>query len=191
MRCFIAIHLDDAIKSLLREAQSYFDGLAGKVSWTRREQMHLTIKFLGDVPDDRVERAGAILKTCAARVEPFEFSVGRLGCFPPTGRQVRILWVGVTGPAELVTLNDLLQQSYVELGYPAEKRKFAPHLTIGRVRFTENAAAYRDVIARYADFKAAVQQVAKITLYRSDLRSTGAVYSPIVSAGLGTGRSME
>jgi len=185
MRCFIAIHLDDAIKSQLASAQAYFADLRGKVSWTKREQMHLTIKFLGEVPDERIKPVTDVLRTCAVQVDPFEFPVEQLGCFPASGSQLRILWVGVSAPAELVKLNDLLQQSYVELGYPAENRKFTPHLTIARVRHTNNADAYRTVIARHDDFSAGSQQAESVILFRSDLRATGAVYTRLATIPFG------
>ena len=179
MRCFIALDLDDAIKSQLTTAQGWFGALKGKVSWTKREQMHLTIKFLGEVPDDMLAQVVDVLSNACLQVQPFEFDVAGLGCFPSSGRQLRIVWAGITAPTEMAKLNDLLQQGYVELGYEAEKRKFTPHLTIGRVRYVANAQAYRAVIGEHGDFIAGRQACDHVTLYRSDLEPTGAVYTAI------------
>lgn len=184
MRCFIAAEFDEAIKTRLAAAQAWFEGLPGKVSWTKPDHMHVTIKFLGEVPDNTIAAVSDMLKRCAAQIAPFECTVEGLGCFPAAGRQLRILWAAVTAPRALVTLNDLLQRGYVELGYPAEKRTFAPHLTIGRVRSTNHAQAYRDVIVRHPDFTAGTQHVDHIVLYQSLLKPTGAVYIPISTVNL-------
>jgi len=184
MRCFLAIELDDVIKAQLGLAQSYFKDLAGKVSWVKPQQIHLTVKFLGEVPEEKIDQAARILQQCAGEVSPFEFSIEGLGAFPPSGRQIRVLWVGMTTPAELVKLNDLCQEAFVELGCPAERRKFTPHLTIARVRQTEQADAFRRIIAEHKDFTAGTQYADHVVLYSSQLNPSGAIHTPLATVPL-------
>lgn len=185
MRTFIAIELDESIKAELQRAQGFFEDLHGKVQWTKPAQMHLTIKFLGEVPEDRIDRLKEVLCENAAKVESFEFRVEGLGSFPPAGRQLKILWAGVNAPGQLSQLNDLFQQACTEFDCPPEQRRFSPHLTLGRIKDVRNPQAYRQIIIDRGKFSAGLQQVNSITLFRSDLRSEGAVYTRLETAKLG------
>lgn len=185
MRCFIAINLDDAVKAALAKIQGKFRDLPGKVSWTNSDQMHLTLKFLGELPDDKIDQAAKLLEQCAGQVGTFDFTIAGLGAFPPGDRQLRVLWVGIDAPPELIKLNELCEQAFDELGVPAEKREFKPHLTIARIRQTKQPDTFRRVIAENKDFVAGTQSAEKVVLYASELEPTGAIHTPLATIALG------
>jgi 2'-5' RNA ligase len=181
MRCFVALDLDEAIRAKLVSAQRLFRDLPGKMAWVKPEQMHLTIKFLGDVPDEKLNPAAKLIEQCTQQVEAFDFSIGKLGAFPPSGRQIRVLWVGVDAPPDLTKLNELCEQAFVALDIPPETRMFSPHLTIARIKYTAQAEAFRRIITQHADFAIGTQLADRVVLYASELRPAGAVHTPLAA----------
>jgi len=187
MRCFVAIELDQPIKQALLEAQRLFQDLPGRVNWVKPEQMHLTVKFLGDVPDQQVPDVAKVLQRCAGAAGPFQFRVGRLGCFPERG-PIRVLWAGVQAPQPLFDIQQACETALAELGFDPEQRRYSPHLTLGRVRFVKNSNVYRQVIEENTAFEAGVQTADRIVLLSSRLLRTGAVYTPVATLPLAGGR---
>jgi 2'-5' RNA ligase len=184
MRCFIALELDDAIKDNLETAQQLFEGIGGKVGWCSRQQMHLTLNFLGDVPDDQIPNIVEAITAAARQVPPFEFTVEKLGAFPPKGSP-RVLWTGVSECPPLLKLQQLIEEALKSLGFEPEKRGFTPHLTLARVRERIDLRTYLSVLTENRDFIAGTQQTNKVILFASELKSTGAVYIPLAEAALG------
>ncbi len=180
MRCFIAAELDKHIKQKLTDAQNLFRNLDGKFSWTKREQMHLTIKFLGSVPDSKIDELKRTISIALdnASIKPFEFSVNGLGSFPPA-RSPKILWVGVEQKSELLRLYDAIENELNSIGFPREQRKFTPHLTIARIKSKINTNACLKIIENNANFSAGNQRIEHITLFSSELTPSGAIYNII------------
>ncbi len=180
MRCFIAAELDKHIKQKLTDAQNLFRNLDGKFSWTKREQMHLTIKFLGSVPDSKIDELKRTISIALdnASIKPFEFSVNGLGSFPPA-RSPKILWVGVEQKSELLRLYDAIENELNSIGFPREQRKFTPHLTIARIKSKINTNACLKIIENNANFSAGNQRIEHITLFSSELKPSGAIYNII------------
>jgi RNA 2',3'-cyclic 3'-phosphodiesterase len=178
MRCFIAVELDETIKDRIEAAQKLFKNLGGKVGWCNRGQMHLTLKFLGEVSDDLIPKAVEALKAAVAETAPFEMTVEGLGAFPPSG-QPRVLWVGVRKCPPLFELQERIEKQFNPLGFPREDRGFSPHLTLGRVRERIDTKTCLAVLTQQKNFFAGTQQVGKVILLSSTLSSTGAVYTSI------------
>ena len=181
MRCFIALDLDESIRTKLASAQELFRDLPGNTAWVKPEQIHLTVKFLGDVPDKKLNQAARLLEQCTQQVKAFDFSIGNLGAFPPSGRQIRVLWVGVNAPPDLSKLNELCEQAFAELDIAPETRTFSPHLTIARIKYTAQAEDFRRVITQHADFAAGTQIADRVVLYASELQPAGAVHTPLAT----------
>ena len=190
IRAFIAISLSDEVhrglEQVLRDLKSRLPGSA--VRWVPGKNIHLTIKFLGDVSLASLEMLTNMLQTEAARHPPFEFSVGGLGAFP-TPHRPRVIWVGVEAPAELASLQRGVETEMARLGYPPEERPFSPHLTLGRV--TRNAPSgemhqLSNVLEAYKVGFLGVTRVQAIHLFRSDLQTSGAIYTRLHSASLST-----
>ncbi len=180
MRCFIAIELDEQIKERLLEARKLFQSLVGKISWVKSEQMHLTIKFLGSVPDSKIPEITKALNSALAdsHIRPFEFSIEGLGAFPERGGP-RILWAGVNSVRELQNLHESIEKELELIDIPREQREFTPHLTLARIRSRIDSRECRKILENNADFSAGIQRVEHITLFSSELKPSGAVYRAI------------
>lgn len=188
IRAFIAIDLPIEIQQKLEQVSSQLKGRLGGVPirWVPVGNIHLTLKFLGDVSLANLEVLQKILQAEAARYAPFEASVGDLGAFPST-RRPRVIWVRVDAPAELGQLQRGLEESIGRLGYTPEERGFSPHLTLGRVsRNAKNAEVLRisQVLEGTQVGILGTMQVMSLHLYRSDLQPSGAVYTCLYTANL-------
>jgi 2'-5' RNA ligase len=189
LRTFIAIELDQAVKSELLHLQARLrDQLSPRsVRWVQPEGIHLTLKFLGDTPLDRVEAVQAALALAAAEVEPFAFTVGGLGCFP-NSRQPRVVWVGLQEPTgALLRLHKAVEAHVAPLGFPTEKRPFSPHLTLGRVQRYASNSEVREVgqVVVATTVGTLCEMAANVVSYiKSDLRPSGAVYTTLAEARL-------
>lgn len=190
VRTFIAIELAENLKQALRRSQAFLAEQvpARSVRWVSPEGIHLTLKFLGDTPLDRVDRVKAAVAQAAADAQAFSFSLGGLGCFPNT-RQPRVVWVATEEPTgALARLQKAVESHVSPQGFPSEKRPFSPHLTLGRVH---RYASHADVQRIGAVVAGCIGPLGEMTVNRilyiqSDLRPTGAVYTPLFEAPLGT-----
>lgn len=187
LRAFIAIEIPPQIQQAIQQAISNLRReLNTSVRWVSPENIHLTLKFLGNISPAQVDALTSMLQAQADSVPAFEVEVGRLGSFPD-GKRVRVLWVGLHAPAELAALSRGIESACARLGYESEKRGFSPHLTIGRVRQDASAADAQKI--RRA-FEAAtidslgVVRVDSAHLFKSDLKRDGAVYTKLFSAPL-------
>jgi 2'-5' RNA ligase len=188
IRAFIAVNLSPEIISRVGEIseklQQQCRGVP--VRWVPVENMHLTLKFLGDVSVSNVEILQKILKKVGASHDSCEISAGGVGAYPKI-QKPRVLWIGLEAPQELYALQNAIDGETEKLGYPREGRPFSPHLTIGRVQ--KNAT--KQEIARLADVLEAsnigflgATRIQEVHLYRSDLRPGGAKYTSLFAAPL-------
>lgn len=193
IRTFIAIELDENIKDGLTGLQERLKGEVsqGSVRWVRPEGIHLTLKFLGDVPADQIgEITEALRKSCQG-FAPFSLSCGGLGCFP-NFKHPRVVWVGIQEETKaLARLHKSIEENVAPLGYPTEKRKFSPHLTLGRVQRRVSSGDLRrlgDLVAASEIGTLGQMQVRSVSLMRSDLRPSGAMYTRLAEVELKGGR---
>lgn len=193
LRTFIAIELPPEMQEQIAQVQARLrrDTPEGVVRWVQPHGIHLTLKFLGDTPSDKITTIGDALKTvCAAHV-PFTFAVKGLGCFPDS-RRPRVVWVGVEETeGHLKRLQQAIEQAISPLGFPTEDRAFSPHLTLGRVKEGRgsDAGSLGALVTRLgAQVALGTVYVESVALIRSDLLPGGAVYTPLAHAVLGGGR---
>ena len=157
------------------------------VRWVKPEAIHLTLKFLGDTPSEKVGAVKDALAQAAAQVSPFTFAVSGLGCFPNT-RRPRVLWVGLQDPTgALARLRDAVEAQVVPLGFPTEARPFRPHLTLGRVQRHASKSEVIEVGA--VVFNSQVgdigeMAVSSVSYIKSDLQPGGSVYTTLAEASL-------
>lgn len=184
IRAFIAIELPPDIQTGLNRVLKQLAPATKAVRWVPAANIHLTLKFLGDTPVDKVEQLKNAIKIEALQHEPFEIQAGTLGAFP-SPRRPRVVWIGVQAPNELSELAEGIETATIPLGFPSEGRPFSPHLTLGRV--SQHAA--QDEINKLADLLLKTQVgslgTAKVTgvhFFRSDLRPGGAVYTSLFQA---------
>lgn len=188
IRAFIAIEMPSEIQASLSQVSANLAAeLAGiPIRWIPAENIHLTLKFLGDVSISNVELLKGILSAEAVLHTPFEISVGELGAFPSQSRP-RVLWVAVQAPSELQSIRSGLENETARIGYSREKRTFSPHLTLGRVSRNANSREVRKVCEVLSHHKVGflgAARVEKLHLFRSDLKPGGAVYTIQFSAFL-------
>jgi 2'-5' RNA ligase len=188
VRAFIAIDLSPEIhKRLDQVASELKERLAGvPVRWVPVENVHLTLKFLGDVSLTNLEILKKILRSEAGNHLPFEISIGQLGAFP-SKRRPRVIWVGVEAPQELMDLQRAIESETTRLGYARDRREFSPHLTLGRISRNANSADLRqigEVLRNYKVGFLGATRVKEVHLFRSDLQPGGAVYTSLLNVPL-------
>jgi 2'-5' RNA ligase len=185
IRTFIAFPLDEPIIRLLLKAQENLSQVGADVRWVERENLHLTLKFLGNVRDEELPGICAILDEAASQVEPFEFDISGLTSAPPMG-QMRMIWAKIEEPTgRLKLLYEMLDEAFESLGYKKERRMFHPHLTVGRVKSGRNVQQLRSAVAAFADSEFGVQPAEEVVAYSSLLTRDGSVYTPLRAAPLG------
>jgi 2'-5' RNA ligase len=187
LRTFIAVELSPAVKAKARELVNRLAVVDSKISWVHQDQMHLTLKFLGDVPETETPEVCRAVAKAAARIEPFEIVFRGAGAFP-TAEHPRSLWIGVEdGADELLALQQAVEESlYQELGFPKERRRFQPHLTVGRVKHVEpeDAARLTELIQSNADFDGDLSVVEEVVTFASFLGRQGARHEALDHAPL-------
>jgi 2'-5' RNA ligase len=184
MRCFVAVELPDSVRHRLAELRTHLAALDTLVRWTRDDQIHLTLKFIGEVPDARIAGLCEAVKRTSAAMSPFELEIRSAGCFPPHGPP-RVIWAGVTGPPpELLAVHAAIEAACAELGYPPEGRAFKPHLTLARTREGRPVHAVRAALKELASFSAGTLPVNELVVFQSLLGPRGAAHIPLARAAL-------
>lgn len=188
IRSFIAIELTGEVRSGLHKIQAELK-LPGYtfVKWVVPEGIHLTLKFLGNISEQKVTEITRVIEEASREACSFRLTIGGLGVFPNL-RRPRVLWVGVGGEVEkLVELQQRIDHGLEPLGFVPEARPFAPHLTLARLR--EGTAAdklreFGDMIAQKSETGDYEMTVTSVSLMRSQLFPTGAVYSCLTNVEL-------
>lgn len=182
IRSFIAIDLPDAARGRLRSLADELKSSEAAVGWVRPEGIHLTLKFLGNVEPELIERIKPVLFEIASQSRPFSLQPFGCGAFPAIG-QPRVVWVGLRGDSEpLLRLRNAVEAAMVSFGFRPEDRPFKPHLTLGRVRGRQRIKSLQQILLARRDFTAEPFDVAELVLYKSELRPDGARYTPLAEA---------
>lgn len=149
-----------------------------RASWSRPENTHLTLKFFGNVPVDKLPRISAAAKEAVKHFSPIPIEISKTGVFPNVNR-ARVLWVGVNDPSgELARLQRMLEEQFEIAGFPKEDRAFKPHLTIARIRTPEGARQLAEAHMRM-QFKSLEITLNELIVFRSEPSSKGSTYTPI------------
>lgn len=177
IRTFLAIDLPEEIKSELGKIQKRLRPKIEGVRWTRPEGIHLTLKFFGNVAGDDCGSISEAVKSAITGVKPLNLELGTIGAFPGPTRP-RVIWIGVGGQTkELIDLTKELDRNFERIGFPPEGRAFKPHLTLGRLRVPGSAVGFPKVLEEGKNYQAGSFRCTGLTLFRSDLKPTGAVYT--------------
>ncbi len=186
VRTFMALPLSDAVKARLVAAQEDLAAATElRVRWVARENLHLTIKFLGGIEDRALNDVCTVAAEAAGQVEPFSLAVTGLEAVPPSGR-MRMVWAGIDEPTgRLAQLHALLEESCAALGFKEENRAFRPHLTLGRVKGGRDVADLRAATAGLAGAGFGGCPVDELIVLSSDLGAKGPTYAVLSHARLG------
>jgi RNA 2',3'-cyclic 3'-phosphodiesterase len=181
LRAFIAIELPVEIKNNLRERQSRLkSSSANLVKWVDPENIHLTLKFLGNIKTGDIEAVTAAMQNAAVQGKVVSLQLQNLGAFPNLNR-VQVIWVGLGGELDsLIKLQKNLENNLAKIGFAPEARPFAPHLTLGRVRDTAGQIEKQNIGKAIGGLKSesAVNfSATALSLMQSDLRPQGPLYT--------------
>jgi len=184
MRAFVAIEISEAIRNALGDLLAELRTHGAPVKWVRPENLHLTLKFLGDVPEESAPKAVEILRKCAEDVAPFEMDVKGAGGFPNLKRP-RVLFVEAhDSPPRARELARRLNREMTRAGVPREDRPFRSHVTLGRMRRPRPLGAAAHTLAAAAERSFGAMTVERITLMQSDLTPKGPIYTPVQRVAL-------
>ncbi len=187
IRCFIAVEIPSAIQHAIRHSTANLQKeLSRLVRWTPVENIHLTLKFLGDIPQTQVDNLTRMLPAEVGIIPAFELHVQGFGSFP-NFKMARILWVGTQAETGLDALYKGVESVCARLGFPPESRAFSPHLTIARVK-QDASSADRNKIRKALEATMidvlGTARVDSVHLFKSDLKPGGAVYTKLFTAPL-------
>jgi len=181
LRLFIAADITKEVRSELGQLTKSLSAPGDGVKWVRPGSIHLTLKFLGNVQEEelnKIKKAGETGLSDIDVVDGIQLSIEGLGTFPG-GKRIRVIWIGLKGELDrLEIVRDALNESFYRLGFPREERDFRPHLTLGRVK----GRVSRETIEKIEEMKDIVLgdiRVLKLHLFKSDLKPTGAVYTSL------------
>ena len=192
MRCFVALDLPADLRARIAALTERIRSAAPRadVRWSGIETLHVTLKFLGEVPEARVAAVGDALAAVAVTHAPLDLVVGGAGGFPGEARP-RVVYVGILGQAaELARLAGAVDGALETLGLPRERRAFRGHLTVGRVRSPRGAEDLAGALRAEAGATAGAWTAGEVVLYRSHLHPRGAVHEAVARfplAGRGPG----
>jgi len=184
VRLFIAIELDESHRTAITRWQDGVRPRCDGVRWIPLVQLHLTVKFLGDVRDQDVLDLSHAIRRASTVSGPFELRVSGCGCFPPRGA-VRIVWVGAKEESGVLRrLVEAVEDECESAGFPREAKPFSPHITIGRVRDDRSGGKLRAIVEA-GSLPERVQSVKMLSLMESVLAPKGPTYTSIGRFALG------
>ena len=184
-RTFLAVDIDQALRDRLARVLELAPDDGAKINWVAAANLHVTMNFLGDVDDETLSEVCRLAARVAAAAEPFEFDVPRIACVPPRGR-LRMIWAEVADPdGRLADLHAALSSGLAELGFPPEKRRFKGHITLARIRHARHDEAIRRAVGAIAAADLPTQTATHVTVYTSDLRPGGPIYTAQAHGPLG------
>lgn len=177
MRTFIAIDFPEPVKDVLAQAAAHLKYSGADVKWIEKENIHLTLKFLGEVDEKKLEAVRSALDAIAIRTKTFEASIKNIGAFPKI-EFPRVIWAGIDkGAEESGTLAGKIDQALSRLGFQKESRPFAAHLTIGRVRSSKNIDKLKNQMEAYSLPELPPAPIRSVILYKSTLTPNGSTYT--------------
>lgn len=188
LRSFIAVEIPSEVQNLIAENIAPLKNILPKplIRWVASRNVHLTLKFLGEVSPANLERLAGTLKGEAASHEMFSMSIGCLGAFP-NQRRPRVIWIGLDAPAALVTLQHAVDAAAAQMGFPREQRPFSAHLTVGRVAQAASAPDLQHIRSALETTKVGILstiRVQAIHIFKSDLQPGGSVYTHLYALSM-------
>ena len=195
MRLFVAVEIGEQLSQRVAEVSRELQRRAtkaaprAKVTWVPPDRMHLTVRFIGEVDDERAAMVGKVFEAPVA-VAPFTLALCGVGTFPRSGTP-RVVWVGVTeGNDGLRAVETEVTSRLTPLDIPEEERAYSPHLTLARVREPAGLKTAH-LLDGLTDRRIGTVPIGAITLFQSKLSPKGPTYTPLLHIPLGTGEFAE
>ena len=176
IRTFIALDTPETVTKVALSLQSSVKVNPKAVRWVRKENIHITLRYIGSTAPGEVEKINRLLSEIVGQNSDLSLNISGTGCFPKKERP-RILWLGVDGDVvELKLLVEMINSEMDQLGYPQEERNYSPHISIGRIRYPQKVTPdVTDFLS--AEYEAISWNIPKIIFYQSELLPSGAIYS--------------
>lgn len=174
--CAIKIEPSQSIIDCMDELKDVFR--FDKIKWVAPENIHLTLKFLGETNVELIPKINNLISETASISSRFQLEVKGLGAFS-RNQKPSVIWLGLNFEHELLQIFQQLEKGFESLGFPKENRKFSPHLTIGRVKYIEEPSELDEIVSDYKKTVFLKKQIEKITLYESVLRPQGPIYKAL------------
>jgi RNA 2',3'-cyclic 3'-phosphodiesterase len=183
LRTFVAVEIDEAVRRAAAHLVEQLRAASADVTWVAPHNMHLTVKFLGDVAAEKIPQVCDWVAKAVASVEPFELQLHGVGAFPNLSRP-RTIWLGTgAGQHELAAVAERLDAALEGLGFKPEGRAFQGHLTLGRVRRpTPALAGLSQLLQQHAALDTGVTPIGEVVVFSSQLDRTGPTYEALARA---------
>ncbi len=176
IRAFIAVDIPEEVRRELEELKSRLEPHEKNVKWVPAKNIHITLKFLGNIPEDRIPDIEEVIHRLLLNRRSIRLRAKSAGAFPSLKR-IRVIWAGIDGDiSELRSLQHNLEVELEKIGFPKDERSFKPHLTLGRLKSPSGSPSLAKAIAGLYSFSGSEFTVDHITLYKSILKPSGAVY---------------
>ena len=185
IRSFLAIEIPRTILKKIEEVQDDLKSSRVDVRWVSPEKIHLTLKFFGNIDESRIDPIVKSIEGPTQTTSPFSLKVRGVGAFPHL-KNPRIIWMGlVDGKEVLVHFQKQLERELEKIGFETEGKVFHPHLTLGRMRSSKGREELAGRMERHKEEEFGDFQVERIVLFKSDLKPTGPIYTPLRELKLG------
>lgn len=180
IRAFLAIEPpEDVLQAVDLLQEKLKKEIKGKISWTRSQGNHITLKFFGNIDKDDIKSICAVVGKQVALVPPLSLTIEKLGVFPDA-RRPRVLWLGTTGDVEkLAALQIRLESDFEGIGFERENRPFRAHLTLGRIKIPQEITGISESLNKYNDFTAGEFSCKELILFQSKLTPQGVIYTKL------------
>ena len=186
IRAFLAIEPPENILGEISGLQEKLKReISGRISWTKPQGQHLTLKFFGDISTEDVKNICTAVQKRIVSGQSLNLKIEKIGVFPDA-RRPRIIWCGVTRDVEkLITLQKKLDDDFAAIDFPAEDRSFKAHLTLGRIKDSRGLTGINEALTKYSTFAAGEFNCTELILFQSRLTPQGAIYTKLAEFALG------
>jgi 2'-5' RNA ligase len=186
LRSFLAIELPEPILKKIEEVQEDLRLTHADVRWGNPEKIHLTLKFFGNIEESRIDPIFKSIEEVIRNTLPFSLKVRGVGAFPNL-KNPRVIWMGLTDGEEVLTsFQRQIDTQLEKIGFQSEDRHFHPHLTLGRMRSSRGKEELVGRMEKHKEGEFGDFQVERVVLFKSDLRTTGPIYTPLKEMKLGS-----
>jgi len=184
IRAFIAVEIDDQTKEKISELITWLKKSNADAKWITHDQMHLTLKFLGNIDEDKIRDISGALSLISGNFKSFTISLSKIGAFPNLNRP-RVIWLGIDrGADSLKSLADKIENDLEKLGFTRQIREFQPHLTLARIRSAKNIRGLVKLAGQTAFTPGKDIKINKLILFQSDLNPKGSIHTVILEKNL-------
>jgi len=177
MRVFLAVEIDDKLLNKISDVQKQFMECEAPVKYVETENLHCTLKFFGEVSENKLNRIIKAIENKIKNHKPFKINIKKTGVFP-NEKYIRVLWLGMEDVEPFSNLQKDLDEDFVKMGFKKEK-SYVPHLTIGRVKGAKNKAALLSKLEEIGNIEIGEMDISKIVLKKSELTPKGPIYTTL------------